>query len=63
MGIKTLPGLLDCTVFTDHAPLESMLKAKHQTSKLAEWAVVISNIRYHQGRKNFNVDALSRSPM
>ena len=27
----------DCTVFTDHAPLKAMLKAKHQTGKLARW--------------------------
>ena len=44
-----------------------MLKAKHQTGKLARWAAVISelnlNIQYRPGRKNSNVDALSRSPL
>ena len=57
----------DCTVFTDHAPLKAMLRAKHQTGKLARWAAVISelnlNIQYRPGRKNSNADALSRSPL
>ena len=57
----------DCTVFTDHAPLKAMLKAKHQTGKLSRWAAVISelnlNIQYSPGRKNSNVDALSRFPL
>ena len=57
----------DCTVFTDHAPLKAMLKARHQTGKLARWAAVISelnlHIQYRPGRKNSNADALSHSPL
>ena len=57
----------DCTVFTDHAPLKVILKAKHQTGKLARWEAVISelnlNIRYHPERKNSNADVLSHSPL
>ena len=54
----------DCTVFTDHAPLKPMLKAKHQTGKLARWAAVISelnlDIQHRPGKKNSNADALVR---
>ena len=57
----------DCTGFTDQSPLKAMLKAKHQTGKLAKWAAVISelnlNIQYRPGRKNSNADALSHSPL
>jgi len=40
-------------VYTDHAPLKAMLKAKHTTGKLARWAGVIAEldleIRYRPG--------------
>ena len=56
-----------CVVYTDHAPLKAMLKAKHTTGKLARWAGVIAEldleIRYRPGRVNSNADALSRSPL
>ena len=44
----------DCTVFTDHTPLKAMLKAKHQSGRLARWATVSSelnlDIRHHLGK-------------
>lgn len=56
-----------CVVFTDHAPLRAMLKAKHPSGKLARWAGVIAeldvDIRYRPGRINTNADALSRAPI
>ena len=56
-----------CTVYTDHAPLRSMLQARHQSGKLARWACVLAEvdleIRYRPGRKNLNADALSRAPL
>ena len=56
-----------CTVYTDHAPLQAMLKAKHSTRKMARWASVIAeldlDIRYRPGRVNSNADALSQSPL
>ena len=49
-------------VYTDHAPLKAMLKAKHPSGKLARWAGIISeldlDIQYRPGRKNANADAL-----
>ena len=54
-------------VYTDHAPLKAMLKAKHPSGKLARWAGIISeldlDIQYRPGRKNANADALSRCPL
>ena len=51
-------------VYTDHAPLKAMLKAKHPSGKLARWAGIILeldlDIQYRPGRKNANADALSR---
>ena len=61
-----LPGH-PCTAYTDHTPLQAMLKAKHSTGKMARWASVIAeldlDIRYCPGRVNSNADALSRSPL
>ena len=54
-----------CVVYTDHAPLKAMLKAKHPSGRLARWAGIISeldlDIQYRPGRKNSNADALSWS--
>lgn len=54
-------------VYTDHAPLQAMFRAKHSSGKLARWAGVIAeldlDIRYRPGRVNSNADALSRSPL
>ena len=56
-----------CTVYTDHAPLRSMLQARHQSGKLARWACVLAEVDieicYRPGQKNSNADALSRSPL
>ena len=55
------------TVFTDHAPVKSILKTKHPSGKLARWAESVAEldvtIVYHPGHKNSNADALSRSPL
>ncbi len=52
-----------CVVYTDHAPLKAMLRAKHQSGKLARWAGIISkldlDIQYRPGWKHSNADALS----
>ena len=54
-----------CVVYTDHAPLKAMLKAKHPSGRLARWAGVISEldteIQYRPGKKHSNANALSRS--
>ena len=55
------------TVFTDHAPVKSLLKTKHPSGKLARWAESVAEldvaIVYRPGHKNSNADALSRSPL
>ena len=56
-----------CIVYTDHAPLQAMFKARHSSGKLARWAGVIAeldlDIRYRPGRIYANADTLSRSPL
>lgn len=56
-----------CTLFTDHAPVRSLLKSKHPLSKHAHWAESLAeldiDIRYRPGPQNKNADALSRSPV
>ena len=56
-----------CTVFTDHAPVQSLLYNTRATGKLARWADAIAEfdieICYKPGRQNANADALSRSPI
>ena len=54
-------------VYTDHAPVKSMLNTKHPSGKLARWAESVAEldveILYRPGRKHNNADALSRSPL
>ena len=56
-----------CVVVTDHAPLRALLKARHQSGKLARWSQTLAEfdleIKYRPGRAHGNADALSRSPM
>ena len=56
-----------CTVFTDHAPVRSLLYNTRATGKLARWADAIAEfdieICYKPGHQNANADALSRSPI
>ena len=56
-----------CRVYTDHAPVRSLLNTRHPSGKLARWSESIAEldleILYKPGRKNANADALSRSPI
>ena len=55
------------TVYTDHAPVKSMLNSRHPSGKLARWAESVAefdvDMVYRPGRVNSNADALSRSPL
>ena len=33
-----------CRVYTDHAPLKSMLHTRHQTGKLARWSNMLAEV-------------------
>ena len=52
---------------TVHLPLKALLKARHQSGKLARWTQTIAGfdveIRYWPGRAHGNADALSMSTM
>ena len=56
-----------CRVYTDHAPVRSLLNTRHPSGKLARWSESIAEldleILYKPGSKNANADALSRSPI
>ena len=56
-----------CTVYTDHAPVKSLLRAKHSSGKLAHWCETVAEydleVKYRLGWKNANADALSHSPL
>ena len=47
-----------CRVYTDHAPLKSMLYARHQTGKLARWSNMLEEVDLE-----ICADPLSRAPM
>ena len=50
--------------FTDH---EAQLNTPHPSGKLARWGLILQDmeleIKYRSGKKNSNVDALSRYPV
>ena len=56
-----------CEVITDHQPLRSLLKMPHPSGKLARWGLALQEldltIKYHPGKQNMAVDALSRAPL
>ncbi|GJR09461.1 putative reverse transcriptase domain-containing protein [Tanacetum coccineum] len=53
-----------CTVFTDHKSLQHILDQKELNMRQRRWLELLSNydceIRYHLGKENIVVDALSR---
>ncbi|GJT17888.1 putative reverse transcriptase domain-containing protein [Tanacetum coccineum] len=53
-----------CTVFTDHKSLQHILNQKEMNMRQRRWLELLSNydceIRYHSGKANVVVDALSR---
>ncbi|GJW14785.1 putative reverse transcriptase domain-containing protein [Tanacetum coccineum] len=53
-----------CMVFTDHKSLQHILKQKELNMRQRRWLELLSDydceIRYHPGKANFVVDALSR---
>ena len=52
------------TLITDHRPLKWLMSLKDPSSRLARWSVLLQDYQYEvihrPGRKNSNVDALSR---
>ena len=52
-----------CTVYTDHTPFRALLRAKHQSGKLARWAGLIAelnlDVQYRPGRANANASTSS----
>ena len=54
-----------CLMFTDNKPFKSLLNTPQPSGKLATWRLILDmdlEIKYRPGRKNSNVDALSRYP-
>ena len=56
-----------CIIVTDHTPLRALLKARHQSGKLARWSQIIVEfnveIKHRPGRQHSNADVLSRTPL
>ena len=56
-----------CTVFTDHEALKSLLNTPQPSGKLARWGMVLQElnltIQHRAGKHNANADALSRYPL
>ncbi len=68
-AVKTLRPMLHgrkFTVVTDHRPLTWLMTAKDLTGKYARWALALQEhefeVRYREGAKHQNADALSRMP-
>ena len=53
-----------CTIFTDHKSLQHILNQKELNMRQRRWVELLSDyeceIRYHPGKANVVVDALSR---
>ena len=56
-----------CTVYTDHEALKSLLNTPQPSGKLARWGMAIQEldltILHRSGKRNANADALSRFPL
>ena len=56
-----------CTVYTDHEALKSLLNTPQPSGKLARWGMALQEldlkIVHRSGKHNANADALSRSPL
>ncbi|GKE10467.1 putative reverse transcriptase domain-containing protein, partial [Tanacetum coccineum] len=51
---------IKCMVFTDHKILQHILNQKELNMRQRHWLELLSEIRYHPGKANVVVDALSR---
>lgn len=56
-----------CTVYTDHIALKSLLNTPQPSGKLARWGMALQEldltIVHRSGKHNSNADALSRCPL
>ena len=56
-----------CTVYTDHEALKSLLNTPQPSGKLARWGMALQeldlDIQYRPGKTNSRADALSRHPV
>ena len=57
----------ECTVYTDHEALKSLLNTPQPSGKLARWGLALQELNltilHRSGKHNTNADALSRSPL
>ena len=56
-----------CTVYTDHEALKSLLNTPYPSGKLAPWGMALQEldlkVEYRPGKTNSKADALSRYPV
>ena len=56
-----------CTIYTDHEALKSLLNTPQPSGKLARWGMALQEldltIEHRSGKHNANADALSRHPL